>query len=120
MFETSQYDLFVNQGDDFSVILIVDGLENIHDYTFNFGARYNIANEDLDISSKCEILNDNTILLSLSREVTASLKANDVDFRRNKMYYDVQMVNEDVATRVIEGRIYVSSGNAYKVGDESD
>lgn len=111
-------DLHINQGDDFDVVFKLNGLTSkASDYRFKFGARHCYGVNKLDIERTCEILDDMTIRLLLTRDVTSNLQAVSDNVTLNKFYYDIQMINDEVAQRVVQGKLFISAGNAFLGGD---
>lgn len=109
------HDLFINQGDDYELVLNITGVNNIKSCKFRFGARYTPSDKQLALSKECSVLDDGAVMLTLSGKDTGNLIAANPDYKYNKMYYDVQMVVNGIAKRILEGKIYISPGNAYKV-----
>lgn len=106
--------LCINQGDDFDIVFNLDGLSGkASDYRFKFGARHCYGVNKLDLEATCEALDDRSIRLYLPRDVTANLQAVSDNITLNSFYYDIQMINDDVAQRIVQGKLFISPGNAF-------
>lgn len=107
--------LHINQGDDYELTLSISGIENISGGIFKLGARYKFTDDNLVLSQVATIIDSNTIQFLIPHTTTAMLNVSNVDARFNRLYYDVQMIFNNRAQRILQGNIYVSPGSAYKV-----
>lgn len=90
-------DLVIDQGADYSKAFSVseDGKAlNANGAVFFFGARYDLKKPELDISLKCDNKGGGVIELNIPKEITATLKADNPDYKKNIMYYDIQMLKK--------------------------
>ena len=113
-----EYDLEINQGDDFYRTIqfsMGDKPFDITDCTFRFGGRYNLSNKKLDFTGQVEVFDSHTIRLHIHNEVTGKLQANTDYKMPKKAYYDVQMIKDGYERRILQGVVNIYAGNAYKV-----
>lgn len=118
MNEVTNIPLKVTQGCDhrftFEVSRFTDEPVDFTNAEFVFGARYNLLSEYADIKVKCTIENENIIELRLSHDITAKLKAINEDETYNKLYYDIQMIQNNEVSQIVKGKIFVYPANAHR------
>lgn len=116
-YSVTNTDFNINQGDDFESTLSISGVDAADGCIFKLGARYKLADDRLALSKVAEVIDSNTIQFLITHNDTAALRATNIDTKFNRLYYDVQMVRKGRAQRILEGELFISPGNAYKVGD---
>lgn len=118
---TNFIDLVVKQGDDYSKAFSVDEdgkALNANGAVFLFGARYTLKKPELDISLECNNKGGGVIELNIPQKITSTLEADNPDYKKNIMYYDVQMLKNGKATTIMQGYLFVDAGHAYRGNNE--
>ncbi|MBM6823728.1 hypothetical protein H6A02_01840 [Veillonella magna] len=110
-------DIYINQGDDFYMTIAISLGEEpfvLDNQTFKFAGRYSLRDKSLAFVGEVTQLSKNIIQLYIPSEITAKLRANTEYGTYQKIYYDVQMIENNDEVRILQGIAYVSAGNAYK------
>lgn len=115
--------LEVNQGDDHEFNFELSSVDNdepmdLTNCKFVFGARYKLNSEKADIKVECTTDEVSTVKLILAKELTSKLLAINEDSAYNKMYYDIQMLQKNVSHRIVQGKLFISAGNAFREGNK--
>lgn len=99
---TTEIDIKINQGDDVKISFNLSRYNKPLDMAnsqFHFGARYSL---------KSEKEGESIINATFEEAETAKLKAYNEDAEQNIMHYDVQMIEDGNARRIIQGHLYIS------------
>ena len=115
------YDITVNQGDDYSVQMIVSDSKNvpidITGYKFACKVRETAESQEVIAEAEC-VIGDATqgvLNINLSSEVTGNIDT-DGDYygETNSYYYDVQQTNVNGRKeRIVQGKFIVSPGISF-------
>lgn len=114
---TTEIDIKINQGDDVKISFNLSRYNKPLDMAnteFRFGARYSLKSEKNDIFCECKKEGDSIINAILEESETAKLKAYNENAEQNIMHYDVQMIEDGKARRIIQGHLYIVPGNAHR------
>lgn len=115
------YDITVNQGDDFSLQMIVSDGQNkpidITGYQFVCKVRETAENQDVIAEAECVIRDavKGVLDINFSSEVTSQIDT-DGDYygETNSYYYDVQQINiNGRKERIVQGKFIVSPGISF-------
>lgn len=115
------YDITVNQGDDYSLQMIVSDGKNtpidITGYTFACKVRETAENQEVIAEAECVIGDapNGVLNINFSSEVTGNIDT-DGDYygETNSYYYDVQQTNVNGRKeRIVQGKFIVSPGISF-------
>lgn len=115
------YDITVNQGDDYSLQMIVNDGKNapidITGYTFACKVRETAESQAVIAEAECVIADapNGVLNINFSSEVTGNIDT-DGDYygETNSYYYDVQQTNVNGRKeRIVQGKFIVSPGISF-------
>lgn len=115
------YDITVNQGDDYSLQMIVSDSQNvpidITGYTFACKVRETAESQEVIAEAEC-VISDATkgvLNINFSSNVTGNIDTDGEYYgETNSYYYDVQQTNKNGRKeRIVQGKFIVSPGISF-------
>lgn len=115
------YDITVNQGDDYSLQMIVSDSKNtpidITGYTFACKVRETAESQEVIAEAECVIADapNGVLNINFSSEVTGNIDTDGEYYgETNSYYYDVQQTNVNGRKeRIVQGKFIVSPGISF-------
>lgn len=115
------YDITVNQGDDYSLQMIVSDSKNmpidITDYKFACKVRETAESQEVIAEAECAIADAQKGVLNInfSSDVTGNIDTDGEYYgETNSYYYDVQQTNVNGRKeRIVQGKFIVSPGISF-------
>lgn len=115
------YDITVNQGDDFSLQMVVSDGQNkpidITGYQFVCKVRETAESQDIIAEAECVISDapNGVLNINFSSEVTGNIDTDGEYYgETNSYYYDVQQTNVNGRKeRIVQGKFIVSPGISF-------
>ena len=120
--DTPVYDITVNQGDDYSLQIIISDSQNvpidITGYKFTCKVRETAESQEIILEAEC-VIHDapNGILnINFSSNDTSNIDTDGEYYEEtNSYYYDVQQTNTNgQKERIIQGKFIVSPGISFR------
>lgn len=115
------YDITVNQGDDYSLQMVVSDGQNqpidITGYTFTCKVRETAENDNVIAEAECVIKNATQGILDVnfSSDVTSKIDTDGEYYgETSSYYYDIQQTNTNGRKeRIVQGKFIVSPGISF-------
>ena len=116
------YDIIVNQGDDYSLQMIISDSQDVHiditDYKFVCKVRETAESQEVILEAECVIRDaQNGILnINFSSNDTGNIDTDGEYYGEpSSYYYDVQQTNTNGQNeRIIQGKFIVSPGISFR------
>ncbi len=119
--DTPVYDITVNQGDDYSLQIIISDSQNvpidITDYKFVCKVRETAESQEIILEAECVIhdAKNGVLNINFSSNDTGNIDTDGEYYEEtNSYYYDVQQTNtKGQKERIIQGKFIVSPGISF-------